>query len=117
MNKIVATILLDPEDKYVCENDRLPTRPLYDKELFSSLVNLETVSKKGYSLLPPSIRSTVDVSDEIEPYPVSIDEIDALTDILIVSRSNHNCKEGKVFRLDKFKLILKRDTIEIWRRK
>jgi hypothetical protein len=117
MNKIVATILLDPNDKYICEENRLPTRPLFDKELLYSLVKGETISQKGWEMLPPSMRADVILNDRVEPYPITVDEIGALTDILIVSRSNHSCKDGKVFRLDKFKLILKQPNLEIYRRK
>jgi len=117
MRKYVATILLDPNDRYVDAEGNLPKRPRWDKKLLAALVAGETVSHKGYKLLPPSIRETVEVSHMIEPYPITIEEIDALADILIVSRSPEPLRNGKTFRLNNFVLIMLSKDIEIWKRK
>ena len=78
------------------------------------------MSDKGYEMLPPSIREkTIRLSqtDKWEPeIGITIPEINSLTDLLIVSRSNAEIS-GKKFRFDNFNLIAKSQNIELWRRK
>ncbi len=119
MNKIVATILLDQDDNYLC-GDKLPcNRPKGDKQFLKAMVSDETVSKEGYSLLPPSLQNIVgDHTNAVEPYPITIPEISALTDILIVIRANSLCViTGKRFRFTNFVKLISSGDIEIWRRK
>ena len=70
-------------------------------------------------MLPPSIRGTVQVvSDRVEPtIGITIKEIAALSDILIVSHSNELIVRGKQFRLDAFKLVVKDRKTSLYIRK
>jgi hypothetical protein len=118
-NKIYGTILLDENDCYLCDG-KLPHRPLYDKSLLTAMVSGEIISKQAAELLPKSITDTaLDITNQVEPsVPITVKEIDGLTDILIVIRSTKECKgECKKFRLDRFKRILSTGQLEIWRRK
>jgi len=117
--KIYATLLLDQDNRYVYNNGDLPYRPMWDKHLLQSIANDEFVSQEGFMMLPPSIRKVVHVvMDKIyQPtLPITIPEIDELSDMLIISRSSGSGL-GKIFRLDKFEQILCAQGIEIWRRK
>ena len=116
--KIYSTILLDENDNYLCE-EKLPHRPLWDKELLKSMVSEEIISKQAAELLPKSIRETARaVTNEIQPtIGITIKEISALSDILIVIRSTKICKgTGKKFRFTNFKRILREFNLEIWKR-
>ena len=117
--KIYSTILLDENDCYLCDN-KLPHRASFDKGLLTAMVKDEYISKEAGLLLPESIKwQAADITNSIQPtIGITIKEIDALTDILIISRSTKTCRgECKKFRLDKFKCILKTQQIEIWTRR
>ena len=115
--KIYATILLDEKDHYVYDDGNLPIRPDFDKELLRDIYKNETVTEKGYNMLPPSIRKKVDITQDGPTAPVTVPEIDALADILLVIRGKHRCRSGKVFRFDNFMPILKEGNLEIFRRR
>lgn len=113
---MLGTILLTYDNIYLNTDDNsLPSRPEYDKELLTALCKGNTVSEDGYYLLPKSIQKQI-VRSTIYNIPITIREL-AKADILIVSRSYQNIVRGKVFRLDDFKLIVKDKKIEIWGRK
>ena len=114
---ITSTILLTSDNFYVNENGELPSRPPHDKQLLATLCKDQSVSQKAYDMLPPSIREVVKVT-ELEPtIGITIPEIDALTDLLIVSRSNELIVRGKKFDLERsFKLLIKDRKIELWGR-
>ncbi len=115
---IIATILLDEQDKYVYADDTLPARTTWDKKLLGTFINRQKVSKQGYDMLPPSLQKTVEQAKFFEePYPITVPEIDALADILVVTRSTSRSLAGKIFRMDKFEPVLKSQGIEIWKRK
>ena len=116
MNKIVSTILLTQDNCYLCDGE-LPHRPQFDKQFLSALIEGEIISEEAAKLLPKSMTDKVlDITNEIEPtIPITIKEIDGLTDILIVVRSNMSCN-GKKFRFDNFDRILRTGGIEIWKR-
>lgn len=114
---ILGTILLDTEDNYISFDGKLPKRPQYDKELLATLVAKNTISKEGYNLLPKSMREVATVTEKEPTLPITIVEIDALTDLLLVSRSYSNVKLGKKFRLNKFEQIAKSGRFEIYKRK
>ena len=114
---IVSCILLSPDNVYVDQFDSLPDRPDFDKELLTTLCRNMVVSSKGYEMLPPSIRALVIENPSREPeIGITIDEIDALTDLLIVVRSKTRI-DGRRFRLDRFEPIVIDTKIEIWKRK
>ena len=115
--KIYATILLDEKDHYVYDDGNLPIRPDFDKELLKDIYKNETVTEKGYNMLPPSIQKIVDITQDEPTAPVTVPEINALADILLVIRGKHRCRSGKVFRFDNFTPILKEGNIEIFRRR
>ena len=115
---IISTILLSSDNFYVNENGELPKpRPPHDKQLLATLCKGQSVSQKAYDMLPPSIREVVKVT-ELEPtIGITIPEINALTDLLIVSRSNELIVRGKKFDLERsFKLLVKDRKIELWER-
>lgn len=111
----VATILLSSDNFYVNEDGFLPLRPSHDKALLTGLCEGEKVSELGYIMLPPSIQEVAHLTRSVDYVPITIKEI-AEADLLIVSRSNDLIVRGKVFRLDKFKCILKDRRIELWKR-
>ena len=115
---IVGTILLDENDCYTYDNDELPIRPDFDKELLTFLAKDQTVSREGYRILPLGIKRIISSITYREPtFPITVPEIDGLSDLLIVSRGYKNGENGKRFRFDNFKCILKEQRIEIWKRK
>ena len=115
---IVGTILLDENDCYTYDNDKLPGRPTFDKELLTFLAKDQAISHEGYQTLPLSIKRVISGITYGEPtFPVTIPEIDGLSDLLIVSRGYKNGENGKKFRFDKFELITTQREIELWKRK
>ena len=115
---IVGTILLDENDCYTYDNGKLPGRPDFDKELLTFLTKNNTVSHEGYRMLPMSIkRVTYGITHGMPTFPVTIPEIDALSDLLIVSRGKVNGENGKKFRFNRFELITTQREIELWKRK
>ena len=114
---IVSTLLLDLDDNYLC-NDKLPSpRPTYDKKLLSAFIEFGSVSQGGLELLPPSLKQVATVTHGEPQTPLTIPEINYLSDILIVSRSRSHGINGKKFRFDRFERILLQGQIEIWKRK
>ncbi len=110
---IVGSILLTKSNEYLTAEGTLPTRPKYDKLLLTELCKGELVSQEGYDLLPPSIQQICMVDHE-PSMPITISELDKC-DLLIVSRSSMATSgEGKKFRLDNFKLIVKDRKCELW---
>ena len=114
---ITTTLLVDTEDKYVYENGSLPMRTLWDKELLTSVITNGLVSQGGYDTLPPSLQKLVTITHGEPTAPITIPEIDGLTDILLVTRVASKGQSGKRFRFNNFKCILKEERIEIWKRK
>ena len=116
---IVGTILLDSEDKYTDEVGNMPTSPAMNKVWLKALVKDEIISTQAYGILPKSISKVAKaVTNETEPTtPITIEEIDALSDILIVVRSLSLLENGKKFRFDNFSPVFKTELIEIWVRK
>ncbi len=112
----VGTIILDEHDNYVYASGQLPIRPLWDKELLSAMIEFGTVSEGGYKLLPDSLRSLSSKTHGEPQTPITIQEINYLSDILIVVRGRSRDFEGKKFRFDRFDRILATGQIEIWRR-
>lgn len=117
---IVSTILLTRDNYYVGENGKLPARPKHDKELLTSIVKDQYVTDAGFDMLPPSIRELTRsaVANFKEPTTgITIQEINDLTELLIVSRSPKPLYSGKKFRLDNFRLLVEDIQIELWVRK
>lgn len=115
---IVSTLLLDQNNCYVNDKGELPRRPAFDKELLQTLCTGQTISNHAAVMLPPSILDVVGHISSGQPtIGITIPEIDALTDLLLVTRSSCAVKEGKTFRMDNFKLITEQGEIEIWKRK
>ena len=116
---IVSTILLTKDNFYINENGDLPKRGSHDKRLLTELVRGQTISIKAAEMLPPSIKGLAQViSDKVEPtIGITIEEIAALSDILIVSHSTELIVRGKQFRLDGFELLVKDRKTSIYKRK
>ena len=119
---MVASIILTRDFVYVSDEGKLPSRKGvdFDKDLLTNLVRGNVVSKKGYAMLPPSIKENVfnTSGSVVQPqFPVTIPEIAAVSDILLVVRSSElGGGDSKVFRFDNFKLMLKQRDIELWER-
>jgi len=113
----VALILLTPNNVYVSDDGKLPKRPAFDKALLASVVSGEKVSPLGFDTLPPSMQEVIaqGPSQGGNTFPITIPEIDTAK-LLIISRSNEEM-EGKVFRMDNFKRLVKQDQLELWIRK
>ena len=110
---IVGTILLTKTNKYVDADGNLPKRPKFDKELLSGIIANGRVSDDAYSMLPLSMQKLVTVDIVCPNTPITINEL-ANADLLIVSRSAEDFEDGKVFRLDNFKCLVKDRRIELW---
>ena len=113
----VSTIILDLDNHYIGENNQLPSRPGWDKKWLASLVEKSTVSKEGFNMLPLGMQKTTSITHGEPELPITIPEINGLTDILIVIRSYMSLSKGKVFRLNNFELIGKSGQIELFKRK
>ena len=72
----VGTILLDPFDRYIDKNGKLPERPYVDKSLLKSICSKGTVSLEGFDLLPNSITSITQV-DALLTNKASITYVDS----------------------------------------
>ena len=82
---MIASLLLTKDNVYVKEDGTLPLRPDFDKDLLTGLAKGLTVSKKGYEMLPNSIKKEVFCysGNVVQPqYPVTIPEIEEWADIL-----------------------------------
>lgn len=113
----VGTILLTKSNKYVDTEGNLPKRPKFDKELLSSLLAIAgEVSDEGYDMLPPSMQRKVVVGERELTFPITIREL-AAANLLIVVRSPEDFENGKEFRLNEFKCLVKDRRIELWIRK
>ena len=115
----IGSILVDTNDVYVYDDNILPLRTSWDKRLLKTLVSLGDISEKGYAILPRSIKDVSEVTKGLPNVCVTIKEIDALADLLFVTRvpPRRGYREVRKFRFDKFEPIVKTDTLEIWKRK
>jgi len=114
---ISGILLLTEDNMYVDDRGNLPHRPTYDKALLRTLVSLNTVTHRGYDLLPKSIQEVATISNTDPTLVLTIQEIDALADFLIIIRSARKVSGGKKFKLDKFERIAAPGQIELWNRK
>ena len=114
---ITSTIILDPYDKYVDDKGNLPDRPSFDKAFLKALISKCLVSGEGYNLLPPSLQKIAYITHGEPDLPITIPEIDGLTDMLIVVRSTRALGKGKIFRLDRFEKIASSGQIDIYFRR
>lgn len=111
---IVSTILLSLDDEYVDKDGNLPTRPAFDKSMLRELCKGKAISSAAEAILPTSIKNVI---GGMEFIPITIKEIDAYAELLIVIRSKSQSLGGKVFRFTNFKMLAKSEEIEIWIRK
>jgi len=110
----VGLILLTENNVYVSNEGNLPKRPPFDKALLKSIVSGEKVSLQGYETLPPSIQAIIaqGPAQGGDTFPITIPEIGTVK-LLIISRSNVEM-EGKQFRMDNFRRLVKQDQLELW---
>jgi len=108
---MISTILLSLDNCYVDTNGDLPTRPSFDKELLNGICKNQSVSPDGFKMLPPSIQKNVNVSNAYT-LGITIPEIND-SDIILVIR-NDELLNGKKFRFDNFKLLVKESQLELW---
>ena len=110
---MIGSLLLTTSDEYLTAKGRLPDRPALDKLLLTELCRNKIVSKRGYEMLPPSIRRVCKVGKKYD-MPITIKEI-AKCELLIISRSPMSTTGlGLQFKLHKFKLIIKDTKCELW---
>jgi hypothetical protein len=120
----IGLLLLTQSGAYIDEDGNLPDRPLWDKQFLMDITEGMRckASYNTYNSLPERLKRTCDVipgfrrNDKTKKYDIHLG-IDGLeeVDLLIITRS-HYIGEGKVFRLDKFRMILKIEELEIWKR-
>ena len=113
---IIGTLLLTENDYYIDDRKNLPRRTTWDKALLTSLVSMNTITHKGYMLLPPSIQEVATIHNSDPSMAVTIKEVDALADLLMITRSARLTRGGKKFKFTHFKCILKEPRFEIWKR-
>lgn len=113
----IGLILLSSDGCYVDDRRQLPYRPSWDKELLTAFVRCNTVSEKGYALLPPSIQQLTSITLGIPTMAITIPELDSLPNILLVTRSPRKVRNGKPFRLDNYRKIAESFQLEIYIRK
>ena len=114
---ICGTLLLSNNNRYVTDEGKLPERPKGDKQLLKALVESNTVSQEGYDMLPPSMQRIATITHGEPTLPVTIREINGLSDLLLVVRSYISIPGGKEFRLDNFQLISSSGQYSIYKRK
>lgn len=109
---MIATILLDQDDRYLIAGD-LPRRPTNDKELLTKLVETHFITQEGGAILPPSIKSVARYNRaQRGMLGIRIPEI-ADSSVLIVNRTKdkRTSKDCKKFRLDNFVRV---EGAEVW---
>lgn len=115
---IVSTILLSLDDCYIDNHGNLPSeRPNFDKKLLKAIVNGQTVTHKAFNMLPNSIRKDLVVTDENPSVGVTISEISALSDMIVVVRTQECLNSPFKFRFTNFECLVKDTKIEIWMKK
>lgn len=114
---IFGTILLSNNNRYVDADGKLPERPKGDKQLLKTLVENNLVSQDGYNMLPPSMQKIATITHGEPTLPVTIREINGLSDLLLVVRSYIVIPGGKEFRMDNFELISTSGQYSIYKRK
>jgi len=114
---ITGLILLSQDNCYLDAFGNLPRRPRWDKKLLTELVKVNTITKNGYDLLPDSIKKVARITHGEPQLALTIQELNALPDILMVVRSRYCNPDGKVFRMDNYEAIFKEERFEIWKRK
>jgi len=113
----IGTILLTKSHKYVDDFGNLPVRPDFDKKFLANFIEGGLVSERAFNLLPPSLKKLVKIGSNSEiNTAIKIKEL-AECDLLVVVKSPKEIKNGKTFRLNKFKLLIEDTKIEIWKRK
>jgi len=114
----IGTIMLSQDGCFVDDRKNLPQgRPQWDKQWLKTLVGLNTVSKAGYDMLPPSIKEVATVTHGEPTLAITVPELDSLPDILFVVRSPRMTRNGKKFRLTNYETIMTEERFEIWKRK
>ena len=116
---MIASLILTKDNMYVDSEGNLPSRSCvkFDKDLLKGMVKGLNVSKKGFATLPNSIKSEVFCDGREPTAAITIPEISALSDILLVVKSCEVFTSGKVFRLDNFELIYKSKDVDLYKRK
>lgn len=114
---ILGTLKLDTQDIYVYGDDSLPVAPKWDKEMLTYLVGKNTITEDGHNILPDSMRKISNTAKYEPTLAIKVSEIDALADLLIVTRVSHRGQSGKKFRFTNFEPLTKTGMIEIWKRK
>ena len=115
---MISTIILTKDNMYLDSEGNLPSRSCvsFDKDLLRGMVKGLNVSKKGFDTLPNSIKSEVFCDGREPTAAITIPEISALSDILLVVKSCEVFTSGKVFRLDGFERIYKSKDVNLYKR-
>lgn len=111
---IIGTLKLDTNDNYVYEDGSLPTAPAWDKEMLSELVKQNTITPSAINILPLSMKKIATATPGEPTLAVKVSEIDALADLLIVTRVTDRGQSGRKFRFTNFKKLSPNGMIEIY---
>ena len=115
----IGLMLLSSDGFYIDNLGKLPKRPSWDKEFITKLIKGKRVlcSKATLDTLPKSILDAAyfTTNPDVE-YDINfgIDTFKIKPDLLIVTRSNHELGQGKLFRLSDYNLVLNRNGLEIY---
>ena len=109
----IGLLLLTQKDAYVDEQGRLPERPAWDKQFLMDITEGMKceASTSTYMQLPKILRDRC--QHNYYDIHLGIDGIENV-DLLIITRSP-SLADGKRVRLDKFRMILKIEDIELWK--
>ena len=111
---IFGTLKLDDQDNYVYQDGSLPKAATWDKELLKAFVSKNCITVSAYDILPPSIQDKAIVCHGEPELAVKVSEIDALADIILVTRVTNMGQSGSKFRFNAFKRLVSTGQLEVW---
>ena len=115
----LGILLLNQKNVYLTATGLPESRPRWDKEFLTNLVDgmKVTCSKETLVKLPKSITDKCYITTGLD-YDINlgISTFKDKVDLLIIVRTRGE-EDGKQFRLDDYKLILKKGELEIWKAK
>jgi len=117
----LGILLLNKNNVYLTEDGKLPKRPRWDKRFLLDLIEGQKVvcSKETLKTLPKSITDNAYFTTNPElDYDINfgIDTFHNNVDLLLIIRSL-GTENGRIFNLNKYKLILNKGGLELWKLK
>lgn len=108
----IGLILVSKNGKYLSNDGSLPVRPDWDKSFITDMIRNKIVlcSENTLKTIPPSMKKAASrwTTNMEEPYDINfgINTFKQTPDLLIMTVSKEEIKEGPDFRTDSFKEIL-----------